>query len=490
MDIKQTLKDINLLKKEPLCFTLDYALHEKISAHYYNPIVIDMLRKLESSSAKLSLNSIKKEIISGPWGFQLHITDYVPEYLPGSVCLLQILNLGEFGNIIKTKHDKFISKEKDEELKSSRVRKGDIIIAKTGAINRCALIEDEVNANLNQALGIIRLKKEYNQIKIIPKFIHEFLNSKYGVLQLMRIGGYRAGQSGLSLEEIGSIILLLPIEKEQLKILDEIKQLKEKAERNLKDYHKKINEIKEIVPKKLKIKLSDEPKKEEIFSYNILDGLKNRIDCYFHSTYYQDIVKKLKKSQEIKLINGRDLDIIEDRIGRKELEELKEQEFKYIEVKHTTELGTIKECKEDILFNLPTRARQIIKTNDILLPRPIGSTEQIAIVPEKHNGQLCSTGFVVIRPENYDNAILLWCILKSDLIQKQLFYLQSGSVQPEITPTNFKEKVFIPIPKEEIQKEIIKDTREEIEQAKYFFEEYKTNRQKAKQVFLDIILKS
>ncbi len=68
--------------------------------------------------------------------------------------------------------------------------------------------------------------------------------------------------------------------------------------------------------------------------------------------------------------------------------------------------------------------------------------------------------------------------------------MQSGSLQPEITPKNFKEKVLIPIPKEEIQKEIIKETKEKMEQAKYFLKEYKTNKQKAKQVFLDIVLKS
>ena len=72
--------------------------------------------------------------------------------------------------------------------------------------------------------------------------------------------------------------------------------------------------------------------------------------------------------------------------------------------------------KEDILFNLPTRARQIIQTNDILLPRPIGSTEEIAIVPEEYVNQLCSTGFIIIRSKNYDNALLLWSILKSDLV--------------------------------------------------------------------------
>jgi len=301
----------------------------------------------------------------------------------------------------------------------------------------------------------------------------------------------------LSLKNCRKMEVLIPYNKsqkfdrnEQKRIIEEVSVYNKKAERNLRDYHQKTNELMSYLPKKLEIELPTETKEKQTFIHNFSNNLKNRIDCYSNSFYYRDIVKELKNNQNIdKLIKGKELNILEYRFGKKEIEELKSREFKYVEVKHTTELGTIKGHKEDILFNLPTRARQVIKTNDILLPRPIGSTEEIAIVPEEYNNQLCSTGFIIIQPENYDNIFLLWGILKSELVQRQFFYLQSGSLQPEITPRNFKEKVLIPIPHKDIQQEIINEIRKKMKEAKNLLNEYNYNKQKAKQFFLDMLLK-
>lgn len=210
---------------------------DKLSCHYYDPETIKIIHKLEKSPLNVSLNLIKSEIISGPMGFQLHTTDYVPQDFPDSVWLLQISNLGELGNLIKTKYDKFISKEKNEELKNSKVQKDDIIIAKTGVIDRCVLINEDLSANLNQALGIIRLKEKHDNTKISSYFVHEFLNSKYGISQLMRLGGYRAGQSGLSLDEIGSVKIPLPDYKEQLYITKQVEKIKQNAKNKLSVYY-------------------------------------------------------------------------------------------------------------------------------------------------------------------------------------------------------------------------------------------------------------
>ena len=133
--------------------------------------------------------------------------------------------------------------------------------------------------------------------------------------------------------------------------------------------------------------------------------------------------------------------------------------YRYIDIGNTEkELGSIQGHQEDVLINLPSRARQIIRENDILLPRPIGSTEGIIIVPKKYDGQLASTGFIQIRPKNHDEAVLLWAILKSRAVQEQLFYLQSGSLQPEITPKEIppeKQETAAPVVELEKKKEDI-----------------------------------
>jgi type I restriction enzyme S subunit len=188
------------------------------------------------------------------------------------------------------------------------------------------------------------------------------------------------------------------------------------------------------------------------------------------------------------LIYGKDLKIV-NRLNQEDFKKLTTKEFKYIEVKHSTKQpNLINGYVEDVLIALPSRARQIIKENDILLPRPILSTEKIVIVPKEFNGQICSTGYIVIRPKDYDEACLITSILKSPIVQRQLFLLQSGSIQPEITPSDFK-KIIIPIPESNKEKErIIKNFKQELKEAKDYRQEYNNKRKEAENTFLKELL--
>jgi len=487
----------NMIREISKCsFTLDISavgFKDRIDCKFYNPKTIEEIRKFRKYQSpnrkieKIGNFSIVKGGKRLPKGHLFFKTDY------DKIPYIRATDIVD--GKVNVENSERISYEIHKKIEKYQLHKGDIVITIVGInVGDVGLFDENIEiCNFTENIARISVIDK----NIVNKFIQIFLDNNLGKIQTRRLS-VGSMKDKLSLRNCRNLEVLIPRDSktkkfdvnEQNKIIEKVSLYNESAKSNIKDYHKKINEIKEIIPKKLKIKLPDEFTEEETFTYNLSDDHKNRIDCYSHSDYYQNIVKNIKQSKNIEVIKGKELNISKNRIGKKELEELKAQEFKYVEVKHTTELGTIKGHKEDILFNLPTRARQIIQTNDILLPRPIGSTEQIAIVPEEYDNQLCSTGFIVIRPKDYDNTLLLWSIIKSDLVQKQLFYLQSGSVQPEITPKNFKEKVLIPIPKEEIQKEIIRKTREKMERARCFLDEYKTNRQKAKQVFLDMVLKS
>ena len=89
----------------------------------------------------------------------------------------------------------------------------------------------------------------------------------------------------------------------------------------------------------------------------------------------------------------------------------------------------------------------------------------MAIVPESLDGQLASTGFIVIRPEDYDEACLLYSIFKSDLIQKQFLRICSGYTQREMSDEYLKKYLIIPIPKD--RDELIKKIKKNFESAKH-----------------------
>lgn len=473
---------------ETKIFTLsDVDNLDKLSCHNYDPELLNLVKKLTRSRKTVSLEKLSEKITYGSGKWELRTTDYVPESYPDRVKLLQISNIDENGQIIETERDKYISSDLHSKWAISRVKKGDLVIAITGTLGRIALFDKTYEANLNQALGIIRLKKEFNGKKILPEFIHLYLNSYYAVEQFMGLGGYRAGQSGLSLDEIGSIYIVLPEEDKQKEILEKVKKMRNEADKENSQFKKSLEDISNTLDNYIDFDLSKVSKTWIIESEKIVD----RIDCYFHSQQLKLIQGKIKNlnRNDFDVIRAESLNLIKA-MNKKLVNDNKFHIFKYIDIGNTEkELGNIKGFEEDILLNLPSRSRMFTLTDDLLLPRPIGSTQGIIKIKKEFNKQFFSTGNIQIRPNNSEESFLLWAILKSNTIQNQLFYLQSGSSQPDITPENFKKYVLIPIPKGKIKEQMIRDVQNLYELAKKYKSNVKSKESEIYEVFIQEIEK-
>jgi type I restriction enzyme, S subunit len=109
------------------------------------------------------------------------------------------------GGFIKDKFS-FIDNDTDGLLKRSRIQEGDILISIAGTIGRVAYVTpDLLPANTNQAIGIIRVKKEL----LNPHFIYYLLKLPETIYDFEgRI--VHAVQPNLSLGEIGNIVFKLP----------------------------------------------------------------------------------------------------------------------------------------------------------------------------------------------------------------------------------------------------------------------------------------
>ncbi len=86
----------------------------------------------------------------------------------------------------------YISEQTDEKMKSSRVFNNDVLLNITGAsIGRCAVYPENIPANVNQHVCIIRTLPN----RLDPLFLCEFLNSRYGQhqIQILQAGGNREG---------------------------------------------------------------------------------------------------------------------------------------------------------------------------------------------------------------------------------------------------------------------------------------------------------
>lgn len=110
-------------------------------------------------------------------------------------------------------------------MKSSQVRNNDIMIAIVGAtIGQVGIYHSDKDANINQAIALVRLKDGYN-----PEYVKEVIKSSIGQLNLNRLKRPVA-RANINLEEIASILIPMPNNLEiQNNIANHVLSIREKA---------------------------------------------------------------------------------------------------------------------------------------------------------------------------------------------------------------------------------------------------------------------
>ncbi len=112
----------------------------------------------------------------------------------------------------------------NKKLKSSQLKKGDLMIAIVGAtIRQVSVYENDREANINQAIALVRLDEQVN-----PEYAKEFLYSKIGQIQLDRIKRPVA-RANINLDEIGSLRVIYPPKDKQNEMVAKIRKIRAKA---------------------------------------------------------------------------------------------------------------------------------------------------------------------------------------------------------------------------------------------------------------------
>lgn len=120
------------------------------------------------------------------------------------------------------------------------------------------------------------------------------------------------------------------------------------------------------------------------------------------------------------------------------------------------ETHTISETQTICAENAPSRAQQIVFAGDVILGTTRPLLKRYCIIPNKYTGQICSTGFCVLRAN--ENIVLnkwLYHQISStdffDYVEKH----QQGTSYPSISDIDVK-NFCIPVPPIEVQREIIR----------------------------------
>jgi type I restriction enzyme S subunit len=109
-------------------------------------------------------------------------------------------------------------------------------------------------------------------------------------------------------------------------------------------------------------------------------------------------------------------------------------EFYYIDVSSVSNITfQIEETQRLKGKDAPSRARQLVKENDVIFATVRPTLKRIAIVPNNLDNQVCSTGYFVLRPKPCLNHKYLFYSLFSQNFMGAMEGLQKGASYPAVT---------------------------------------------------------
>jgi restriction endonuclease S subunit len=441
----------------PIAFVVRYSeLEERVDPRYYKPAYLSVISAIGRNSELKTLKEISVSINSGATPLAkgdayVEKDGGIPFIRSGDLTEENIINYDDVLHIKKEIHDKA--------LKRSRLRKNDVLIAIVGAtIGKVSIFTDEREANINQAIACVRLNEEIGN----PFYVLHFLRSKLGQVQLDRLKRPVA-RANINLEEVGQIKIPIPPRPIQDKLAEIMGEAYKQRKEKLKEAEYLLVGINDYVSDTLGIEI---PEMEERKTFVVtLKELKEgkRHDVFYYQPKYTAASSALENSEcETKPLK----DITKLLSETRDPTKTPEKPFVYVEISDVdTKLGEITLYKELNGKEAPSRARMVIRKGDIVVSTTRPYRGAIAIVPDRLDDSIGSTGFAVLRPKEEINSLYLHTILRSKLCLAQLEQRMTGSNYPAITTGELK-KIKIPVPPIEIQNEIAEEIKGRIELAK------------------------
>ena len=134
------------------------------------------------------------------------------------------------------------------------------------------------------------------------------------------------------------------------------------------------------------------------------------------------------------------------------------EKFIYIDVSSVNK-ETKKIEKTSILLgkDAPSRARKLVKTNDVIFATVRPTHSRVAIITEQFDNQVCSTGYYVLRAKNILNNIFIYYFFLTLGFNKEMEKLQKGANYPAVTNKEVESRKIIYPKSLAEQKQIVKN---------------------------------
>ena len=108
--------------------------------------------------------------------------------------------------------------------------------------------------------------------------------------------------------------------------------------------------------------------------------------------------------------------------------------FTYIDIAAIdNDRGSIVEPKPVLGADAPSRARQVVKAGDVIVSTVRPNLRGSAMVPDDLDGQICSTGFCVLRPRATATSAYVFALVRSDWFVDEIMKKVRGAQYPAVT---------------------------------------------------------
>lgn len=274
--------------------------------------------------------------------------------------------------------------------------------------------------------------------RVLPEYLTAFLNTTSGVHQIKARARQSINQTNVNPEEVKEIEIPLLSKKLQAAI-----------QNGYHSAHQKLVVAKEIYAQAESIlntylnirDCDDRSCAVKTLSNSFVQS--GRLDAEYYQPKYECLIAQINATETISsLCNLYDSNFVPDSDG----------EYNYIELSNVGISGNISNVENIIGYNLPSRARRLVRKGQVIVSSIEGSLSSCALIDSEYDGALCSTGFYVIDSDKINSETLL-VLFKSKPIQALLKQRCSGTILTAISKDEFL-NMPLPFIDDVVQKEI------------------------------------
>ena len=315
------------------------------------------------------------------------------------------------------------------DLSKYRVQKGNILIAMSGATTgKIGCYNSNENSYINQRVGMFKPHDELSE-----RFLFHFLSTITTELYILAGGG---AQPNLSSNQLMSDVRIpippIEVQDEIVKILDRFA-----------DYAAELQA--ELQARRLQY---------EYYRNLLLTFNPSAYGCETDDAQKISVIARGGHSYEIQ---WKTMGEICKKTKNIKWKDNPTKECLYIDLS-SVDCETHGFSNQLITINAetaPSRAQQIVETNDVLFGTTRPTLMRFAIVPQKLSGNICSTGYVVLRA-NAEIVLpkFLYFILNTRRFLSFVENNQEGAGYPSISLSKLQ-SFYLPIPPLELQEKIV-----------------------------------